>query len=59
MLAPARFLIDMNNLLDIRDRVIVAAGSTSGLGRAIAMGFDFIQTDHQGQLKELIGSASR
>ena len=38
MLAPARFLIDMNNLLDIRDRVIVAAGSTSGLGRAIALG---------------------
>jgi hypothetical protein len=38
MLAQARFLIDMNNLLDIRDRVIVAAGSTSGLGRAIALG---------------------
>ena len=38
MLAQARFLIDMNNLLDIRDRVIVASGSTSGLGRAIALG---------------------
>ena len=29
----------MGNILDIRDRVIVVMGSTSGLGRAIAMGF--------------------
>jgi NAD(P)-dependent dehydrogenase (short-subunit alcohol dehydrogenase family) len=28
----------MNDLLDIRDRVIVCVGSTSGLGRAIAIG---------------------
>jgi NAD(P)-dependent dehydrogenase (short-subunit alcohol dehydrogenase family) len=28
----------MSSILDIRDRVVVAAGSTSGLGRAIALG---------------------
>src|SRR5262245_12085640 len=36
--ARSRYLIDMASLLDIRDRVIVALGSTSGLGRAIAVG---------------------
>jgi glycerophosphoryl diester phosphodiesterase len=39
--------------------VLGADDNAENLKRAIAMGFDFIQTDHQGQLKELIGSASR
>jgi NAD(P)-dependent dehydrogenase (short-subunit alcohol dehydrogenase family) len=38
MRARSQFLIDMANLLDIQDRVIVVIGSTSGLGRAIAIG---------------------
>jgi NAD(P)-dependent dehydrogenase (short-subunit alcohol dehydrogenase family) len=38
MRARFRFLTDMANLLDIQDRVIVVIGSTSGLGRAIAIG---------------------
>jgi NAD(P)-dependent dehydrogenase (short-subunit alcohol dehydrogenase family) len=32
------YLIDMSNLLEIKDRVIVLMGSTSGLGRALATG---------------------
>jgi NAD(P)-dependent dehydrogenase (short-subunit alcohol dehydrogenase family) len=38
MLVRSQYLIDMTNLLDITDRVIVAMGATSGLGRAIAIG---------------------
>jgi len=38
MLVRSQYLIDMTNLLDITDRVIVAVGATSGLGRAIAVG---------------------
>ena len=38
MLVRSQYLIDMTNLLDITDRVIVAMGATSGLGRAIAVG---------------------
>lgn len=33
-----RFLTDMPDILDIRDRVTVVMGSTSGLGRAVATG---------------------
>lgn len=39
MHARYRYLIDMANVLDIRDRVIVVMGSTSGIGRALALGF--------------------
>lgn len=38
--------------------VLGSDDTAENLSRAIAMGFDFIQTDHQGQLKALIGSAS-
>lgn len=38
MLVRSLYLINMANLLDIRDRVIVLMGSTSGLGRALAIG---------------------
>jgi glycerophosphoryl diester phosphodiesterase len=38
--------------------VLGADDTGENLRRAIAMGFDFIQTDHQSQLTELIGSAS-
>ena len=38
MLERSLYPTEMANLLDIRDRVIVAVGSTSGLGRAIATG---------------------
>jgi glycerophosphoryl diester phosphodiesterase len=37
--------------------VLGADDTAENLKRAIAMGFDFIQTDHQSQLKELIGVA--
>ena len=39
MRGPFPFLTDMANLLDIRDRVVVVIGSTSGIGRALATGF--------------------
>ena len=38
MRARSPYLINMGNILDIRDRVVVALGSTSGLGRALAVG---------------------
>src|SRR5437868_10379988 len=38
MLVRSRYPINMANILDIRDRVVVALGSTSGLGRALAVG---------------------
>src|SRR5262245_20486600 len=33
-----RYLTKMTNLLDITDRIVVAVGATSGLGRAMAIG---------------------
>ena len=38
MLFRSQYLTNMANILDIGDRVVVTLGSTSGLGRALAVG---------------------